>query len=83
MGFAADVCFSWALGLLQAAVPVERSSRRRQTYSSNSKGNETEVSSYDEGDDFEESEDEEEVSTGFGAWCMHAQSMHAVCLLRA
>ncbi|KAL8448907.1 hypothetical protein Emed_003477 [Eimeria media] len=39
-------------------------SRRRQTYSSNaSKTAESEVSSYDEGDDFEESDEDEELTT--------------------
>lgn len=48
----------------KASLPAERSSRRRQTYSSNApKSADTEVSSYDEGDDFEESEDEEELTT--------------------
>ncbi|KAL8275615.1 hypothetical protein Esti_000566 [Eimeria stiedai] len=44
--------------------PAERSSRRRQTYSSNaSKNAESEMSSYDEGDDFEESDEDEELTT--------------------
>ncbi|XP_026190107.1 uncharacterized protein LOC34617839 [Cyclospora cayetanensis] len=48
----------------KAAAPAERSTRRRQTYSSNApKSADTEVSSYDEADDFDESEEEEELTT--------------------